>query len=394
MLTFLKKPLSLAYTNFYVYLCIMKRFNLILMAWALCAPLFATSFATADSLILAAISENRIPGAVLCVVHNDKIVYEQAYGNRQVYPDTLPMTTKTIFDLASLSKVVGTGMTMMTFIEEGLVSLDAKVSAYLPEYEGDATIRHLMTHTSGLPAYAQWKTLLKDHPNATAAEKKAILLNHVCHCSRLCEPGADCTYSCLNFITLQYVMEAVSAQPLSVLAQTRVFRRLGMKHTGYCFGPIPDVAPTEIQPDSTCLIGVVHDPLARVMNSGVSGNAGVFSNAEDLSKLAIWMLQPRRGPFSEATLRLMMTVPADLQQFGRALAWDCSSDYSACRGTLLSHETVCHTGYTGTSMVVDPENKIAVILLANRVHPYDKGGVNTLRKQVADAVANVLLTNK
>lgn len=369
----------------------MKRFYLILMAWALYVPLFASSFTTADSLILAAISENRIPGAVLCVVHNDKVVYEQAYGNRQVYPTVEPMTINTVFDLASLSKVVGTGMTMMTFVEEGLVSLDAKVSTYLPDYEGDATVRHLMTHTSGLPAYAQWKTLLKDHPDANSAEKKAILLSHVCHCKRLSAPGTEFCYSCLNFITLQYIMEAVSATPLNVLAQTRVFHRLGMKHSGYCVGSLPNIAPTELQPDSTCLVGVVHDPLARVMNSGVSGNAGVFSNAEDLAKLAIWLLHPRRGPFSPSTLQLMMTIPDELQQFGRALAWDCSSDYSACRGTLLSPATVCHTGYTGTSLVVDPENKIAIILLTNRVHPYDKGGVNTLRRQVADAIATVLL---
>lgn len=371
----------------------MKRLHLIILACALCASVFAGVFPAADSLIMSAISEKRIPGAVLCVVQDD-VCYTYSYGNRQVYPTAEPMTVNTVFDLASLSKVVGTGMTMMTFIEEGLISLDAKVSTYLPEYEGDATIRNLMTHTSGLPAYAQWSALLKDYPNADATEKKAILLRHICHCKRLSEPGADCVYSCLNFITLQYVMEAVSGQPLNVLAQTRVFNRLGMNHTGYCVGPSDNVAPTELQADSTCLLGVVHDPLARVMNSGISGNAGVFSTAEDLSKFAQWMFRMSDGPFSASTLRLMMTVPADLQQFGRALAWDCSSDYSACRGTLFSPSTVCHTGYTGTSMVVDPENHIAVILLTNRVHPYDKGGVNTLRKQVADAVATALIPAK
>ena len=366
-------------------------------------------FPKADSLINAAIADTLIPGAVLCVVQGDRIIHLQAYGNRQVWPTCEPMTVETVFDLASLSKVVGTGMTAMSLVEEGLLDLEAPVRRYLPEYEGDATITDLMTHVSGLPAYAQWKTLLADNPERfSPAEKRQILLNHVCHCPRLSEPRTEFRYSCLNFITLQYVLETITGRPLDELARERVFLPLGMTHTGYNVGPLPEVAPTELQPDSTCLKGVVHDPLARVMNSGVSGNAGVFAPAEDLARLAIWILQeekcssPRVGevsrsdgevrkmPFSAQTLTRMLTIPEGYEAFGRALAWDVCSDYSACRGTEPAATAVCHTGYTGTSMVIDLEHHYAIILLTNRVHPYDQGGVNGLRRAVADVIAQTL----
>jgi len=390
-------------------------------------------FPVADSLINAAIADTLIPGAVLCVVQGDRIIHLQAYGNRQVYPTCEPMTVETVFDLASLSKVVGTGMTAMSLVDEGLLDLQAPVRQYLPEYEGDATITDLMTHVSGLPAYAQWKTLLNTSSNVgwksqsafgsekgrlagsqadrdrdqqgggvsfTPAEKRQILLRHVCHCPRHSEPRTDFCYSCLNFITLQYVMETITGRPLDQLASERVFLPLGMKHTGYCVGPLPEVAPTELQPDSTCLKGVVHDPLARVMNSGVSGNAGVFSTAEDLARMAMWVMRngsmeskgskDSSDPFSAETLHTMVTIPEGYEAFGRALAWDVSSDYNSCLGTSPSPTAVCHTGYTGTSMMIDLEHRYAIILLTNRVHPYDKGGVISLRRAVADAIKEAL----
>ena len=141
------------------------------------------AFATAESLIEAAIADTVIPGAVLCVVKDGEMIYNKAYGHRQVYPTPEDMTANSIFDLASLSKVVGTGMTAMTFVEEGLLDPDAPVNAYLPEFEGEATVRDVMTHVSGLPAYAQWKVLLADHPDATAAEKRLILMDHIYHCT-------------------------------------------------------------------------------------------------------------------------------------------------------------------------------------------------------------------
>lgn len=368
------------------------------------------SFPQADSLINAAVAEGQIPGAVLCVVQGDRVVYNRAYGCRRVTPKKERMTTNTVFDLASVSKVVGTGMTAMTLVDEGLLDPDAKVSHYLPDFEGDATIRDLMTHVSGLPAYATWTVLLKDRPDATPAERKQILKDYVCHCQRLNEPRGKYRYSCLNFITLQYVMEAITGKPLDQLAGERVFGPLKMSHTGYNPGPKKSVAPTEIQPDSVCLWGVVHDPLAHYMNNGVSGNAGVFSTSGDLAKLAKWIFrtvdgkQTGNAPFSRETLELMLSVPAGYEEFERTLAWGVWEDFLPSQSsgrsaepclvepvTLLNPKSVYHTGYTGTFMVVDPEHRIAVILLAHRVHPYDRGGVNTLRRQVTEAVASELL---
>jgi len=317
-----------------------------------------------------------------------------------VYPTKEEMTANTIFDLASVSKVVGTGMTAMSFVDEGLLDLDAKVSAYLPEFEGEATVRDVMTHVSGLPPYAQWKILLADHPDATKAEKRQILLDHICHCPRHSEPRTKYVYSCLNFITMQYIMETISGKPLDELAQARVFGPLQMVNTGYNPGPQELVAPTEIQPDSTCLRGVVHDPLARIMNSGVSGNAGVFAPTEDLAKLVIWMFKTLDGkkvkhaPFSRETLQTMITVPEGYEDFYRTPAWGVWEDFlPEDFETRLDPKSVYHTGYTGTFLVVDPEHRIAVILLAHRVHPHDVGAANPLRRSVTEAVAASLIKN-
>ena len=379
--------------------------------------------ANVDSLIYNAIAESKIPGAVVCVVENDHISYLHAYGNRQVFPDTLPMTVLTQFDLASLSKCVGTGMAMMTLIEKGLVDLNDPITKYLPNYQpyvyADGTmdreqkIVDFLTHTSGMPAYASYTELLKDEPSASPARRKELLLMHMGNVKRQAPAGTDFCYSCLNFITLQYVIEKLTGFSLNEYVEKEVFRKLDMSNT--CYYPIGSkpskgivVAPTEkismmevavpsillLNGDAKrwgnqreCYEGIVHDPLAREINAGVSGNASVFSTAADLAKMAVWMFHPeKKGPFSAATLQLMLTVPEGYESFGRVLAWDQSSDYSGCKGHETSNSVACHTGYTGTSMVIDMGKKVAVILLTNRAHPDDKGGVGALRKAVADAV--------
>ena len=379
--------------------------------------------ANVDSLIYNAIAESKIPGAVVCVVENDHISYLHAYGNRQVFPDTLPMTVLTQFDLASLSKCVGTGMAMMTLIEKGLVDLNDPITKYLPNYQpyvyADGTmdreqkIVDFLTHTSGMPAYASYTELLKDEPSASPARRKELLLMHMGNVKRQAPAGTDFCYSCLNFITIQYVIEKLTGLSLNEYVEKEVFRKLNMSNT--CYYPIGSkpskgivVAPTEkismmevavpsillLNGDAKrwgnqreCYEGIVHDPLAREINAGVSGNASVFSTAADLAKMAVWMFHPeKKGPFSAATLQLMLTVPESYESFGRLLAWDRSSDYSGCKGNETSNLVACHTGYTGTSMVIDMKKKVAVILLTNRAHPDDKGGVGILRKAVADAV--------
>lgn len=378
--------------------------------------------ASFDSLVNAAVAESRIPGAVVCVVDADHVAFLRAYGYRQVYPDTLPMTEDTQFDLASLSKIVGTGMSLMSLVDKGLVQLTDTFNG--------VTLVDYLTHTSGLPAYTTWSSVLRNLPDslrrvaessqeASLAVRKQALYDYIAQVKRKSAPGTDCVYSCLNFISLQYVIERTTGMSLAEYAKKSVFRPLGMKHTTYYplspsalnrhqSGTAPCrqlvVAPTErIAPydasaspqpllmasgayDAPCYQAIVHDPLAREMNGGVSGNAGVFSTASDLARLAIWVLNPDtyRGPFSAETLRLMMTVPAGYEAFGRALAWDQSSDYAGCKGSCASPSAVCHTGYTGTSIVVDPEKRLALIVLTNRAHPSDGGGVSALRRKLAD----------
>lgn len=352
--------------------------------------------ATIDSLVEASLADTLIPGAVVCVVRADGATFTRAYGYRQVYPDTIAMTENTIFDLASLSKCVGTAVSFHHMMAECLYEQDSiriedKVNKYLPEFEGEATIADLMTHTSGLPAYVSPITLERLHQTP---------YEYICTCDRLCPPAsvdtaaAVCRYSCLNFITLQFILEKVTGERLCDYAQKHIYAELGMTHTTYLPFDCADtlatapwnrveeykgypIAPTELQPDGLCLQGNVHDPLARVGNHGNSGNAGVFSCAEDLAKLSHALLS-YDGP--------MVQIPEGYEKFGRSLGWDVCSDYAWLKGDYASASAVCHTGYTGTSIVIDREKGLALIILTNRVHPYDDGGTASIRRGIADVV--------
>lgn len=345
-------------------------------------------FSRIDTIMQQGIADTLIPGGVVCIVRDTGIVYLHAYGNRQVYPDTLPMTTGTIFDLASLSKPTAIASEVHYLAQQGQIDLNAPVSRYLPGFEGNISVMHLLTHTSGLPSYANAKRMEKLY----GAPNPAGLMNYISHCPRTFEAGTDTRYSCLNFITLQHIVENITGKDIRTCCRQSVFLPLGMNHTDFC----PDtalyntIAPTELMPDSTLLLGVVHDPLARVMNAGLSGNAGVFSTAEDLSKLAVYLLQNKN---TEA-VQTLTTVPDSLSFSHRTAGWGLNTDNITYTGTLLSNQAYCHTGYTGTSMVIDPKNNIAVIILTNRVHPHDKGNLSTLRGEVTDAAAKALRIKK
>ena len=343
----------------------------------------------ADKIILQSIENNEIPGAVLAVVHKGKMAYLKAYGNKQVYPDTIPMDVNTVFDMASVSKSMSTAISTMILIERGQIRLSDRVDRFIPGFQGNIRVRDLLTHTSGLPSYANVDSLQKWYQNPNAD----TLIAHISTCRRYFEPGEKFSYSCLNFITLQRIIETVSGNNLRDFAKQNIFDVLGMTNTDY--SPTGEtlslVAPTERQKDGSVLRGVVHDPLARVINGGISGNAGVFSNAEDLGILSVALLNngayKGRRILSPQGVKTMRTVPARLQEFGRTLGWDNSSDYSSNHGDMLSPNAYGHTGYTGTSLVIDPDNDLAIILLTNRVHPNDVGEVVRLRSLVTNAVA-------
>ena len=381
--------------------------------------------AQVDRVIEEAISAKEIPGAVLSVVRDNDIVYLKAYGNKSVVPTVEPMTTETLFDLASVSKCVGTTLAFMQLIENGYVRLTDNVDRYIPDFKPwtdpesgetvDITVRDLLSHSSGLTPYINADTFVKEYGGNNPEKMEWYIATKV---KRNFRPGTDFMYSCLNFVTLQRILERVSGEKLYEYAQKHVFDVLGLRHT--CYFPLiytPAAsnsaelaglcAPTEVQADGKPLVAQVHDPMARMIMGGNSGNAGVFSNAEDLSVVCAaimngGVLVDKKGRALESTrilspltVRLMATIPPQNDpSVGRALGWDKKSSHSGPRGDLFNPETtIMHTGYTGTSIVIDMESKTAVILLTHRVHPQDKGGVGRLRALVANIVAGSIIQN-
>ena len=419
----------------------MKKLITITVAAALAVPVFAQGalkqdyperhgmnpekLAQVDRVIEEAISAKEIPGAVLSVVRGNDIVYLKAYGNKSVVPTVEPMTTETLFDLASVSKCVGTTLAFMQLIENGYVRLTDNVDRYIPNFKPwkdpesgetvDITIRDLLSHSSGLTPYINADTFVKEYGGNDPEKMEQYIATEI---KRNFRPGTDFMYSCLNFVTLQRILERVTGEKLYEYAQKHVFDVLGLTHT--CYFPLiytPAVsnsaelaglcAPTEVQADGKPLVAQVHDPMARRIMGGNSGNAGVFSNAEDLSVIcsAIMnggvLVDKKDRPLestrilSPLTIRLMTTIPSQNDpSVGRALGWDKKSSHSGLRGDLFNPETtIMHTGYTGTSIVIDMESKTAVILLTHRVHPQDKGGVGRLRALVANIVAGSIIQN-
>lgn len=419
----------------------MKKLITITVAAALAVPVFAQGalkqdyperhgmnpekLAQVDRVINEAITAKEIPGAVLSVVRGNDIVYLKAYGNKSVVPAVEPMTTETLFDLASVSKCVGTTLAFMQLIENGYVRLTDNVDRYIPNFKPwkdpesgetvDITIRDLLSHSSGLTPYINADTFVKEYGGNDPEKMEQYIATEI---KRNFRPGTDFMYSCLNFVTLQRILERVTGEKLYEYAQKHVFDVLGLRHT--CYFPLiytPAAsnsaelaglcAPTEVQADGKPLIAQVHDPMARRIMGGNSGNAGVFSNAEDLSVVCAAVMnggvlvdkkdRPLESTriLSPLTIRLMTTIPSQNDpSVGRALGWDKKSSHSGLRGDLFNPETtIMHTGYTGTSIVIDMESKTAVILLTHRVHPQDKGGVGRLRALVANIVAGSIIQN-
>lgn len=358
----------------------------------------AAHLAYADSAILKAIKDQEIPGAVLAVVRYNKMAYLKAYGNKQIYPTTEVMTTNTVFDMASCSKSMSTAICAMILIDRGQLRLLDRVDYYIPDFQNwkgsdgksePIRVVDLMTHTSGLPPYAPVDSLKKKY----GAPNRDGVIDYIAHCKRDFKPETDFQYSCLNFITLQRIIEKISGQNLRDFAKKNIFDVLGMEHTDYCpTGKLKDLcAPATRQPDGSVLKGVVHDPLARIMNGGISGNAGVFSSAKDIAILVAALQNGGKWNghriLSPMAVKAMRSVPRCVASFGRTLGWDIFSPYASNIGDLFGSNTYGHTGYTGTSIIIDPSSSTAVILLTNRVHPDDGGACIRLRSVVANAVA-------
>lgn len=362
------------------------------MAAAAPAPKASTPKADAqlgavDSIVNQAITEGNIPGAVLLVGHNGKVIYRKAYGSRALEPKREPMTVDTIFDMASLTKVIATTTAVMQLMEQGKIRLNDPVAKYLPEFaqngKEDITIRQLLTHYSGLapdieltPAFDSKESALRLAYAETPAQA----------------PGSGFIYSDTNFIVLGALVEKVSGETLDNYAQRHIFVPLKMTHTR--FNPPAawraKIAPTEYDENEHMLRGVVHDPRARRMG-GVAGHAGLFSTADDLAKYAQTLLDGGDGILSAVTVA-KMTQPETPPSASvlRGFGWDIDSPFSSNRGDLLPVGSYGHTGFTGTSIWIDPTTRTYIILLTNAVHPRGKGNAIGLRVKVATEVAAAL----
>ena len=345
-------------------------------------------FPQIDAIIDEAVQSGLIPGAVLVIGHNGQVIYRRAYGSRSLIPQREPMTIDTIFDVASLTKVVATTPSIMKLFEQGKIRIDDPVTKYLPEFQGGKsaiTIRLLMTHFSGLPPDV---ALTPRWSGYEAGIEKALTITPIA------PPGARFIYSDINFLLLGEIVRRISGEPLPQFAHEQIFGPLGMNET--LFRPparLRDrIAPTQIDPDTgQPLRGVVHDPTSRYMG-GVAGNAGLFTTADDLAKYAEMMLGmgQRQGVriFDPLTVKKFTEPgsPAD-QPVLRTLGWDMDSSFSSNRGELYPIGSYGHTGYTGTSIWLDRTTKSFVILLTNVVHPYGTKSLSSLRSRVATAAA-------
>jgi len=339
-----------------------------------------------DSIIQQSIADKNIPGAVLVIGHDGAVIYRKAYGERSLEPRHAAMTLDTVFDLASLTKVVATTTAVMQLVEQGKIRMNDPVVKYLPEFgqngKEDITVRQLLTHYSGLEPDLDLKTPWegKDTGYKMAfADAPAQA------------PGSGFLYSDVNFIVLGALVERVSGETLDEYVVRHIFAPLKMTRTRY----VPPgswrvkIAPTQYDENEHMLWGVVHDPTARRMG-GVAGHAGLFSTADDLAKFAQVLLNGGDGILSAAAVEKMTTPeqpPAApvLRGFG----WDIDSPLSSNRGDLLPVGSFGHTGWTGTSIWIDPTTQTYIILLTNAVHPRG-GNAIALRSKVATEVAAAL----
>ena len=376
--------------------------NLLVSALLFSAAAFSQTsldsrLAVLDPIVNDAIAQHQIPGAVLIIGHDGRVVYRKAYGSRAIEPRREAMTLDTVFDCASLTKVVVTATAIMQLWEQGKLRMNDPAAKYLPEFgqngKQDITIRQLLVHYSGLAP---------DLDLAKKWEGKETAYRMAFEAAPERPPGAAFVYSDINFVVLGALVERLSGESLDVYAAKHIFGPLGMKETRFApphaWEPgiaLTRVAPTEDDENHHLLRGVVHDPTARRMG-GVSGHAGVFSTADDLALFAQALLDGGRGVLTPATIA-KMTAPQQplnstvVQGFG----WDIDSPFSTNRGELLPVGGYGHTGFTGTSLWIDPATKTYILLLTNAVHmnvvpPKEKGSAVSLRTKVATAVAAAL----
>ena len=347
--------------------------------------------ASIDRIIEDGIAAKKFPGAVVIVGHGGHVVFHKAYGNRTLMPQSEAMREDTVFDVASLTKVLATAPAVMQLYEQGRFLLNDPVAKYLPEFAAngkqDITIRQLLTHYSGLPA---------DLSLTDVWEGKGEGLRRAFEATPITAPGVQFRYSDINFIVLGALVEKLSGLTLDQYEEKYLAQPLGLRHTRFL--PPEEwhdrIAPTQFD-HGVMLQGLVHDPTSRRMG-GVAGHAGLFASAGDVAIYAQNLLdrlagRPSRFPLKRLTLE-KMTIPEQPASATalRGLGWDIDSPYSSNRGELFPAGSFGHTGFTGTSVWMDPSSDSYVVVMANAVYPNGPSGITAIRAAIATAAANAL----
>jgi uncharacterized protein YbbC (DUF1343 family)/CubicO group peptidase (beta-lactamase class C family) len=347
-----------------------------------------------DAVVAESIARKECPGAVVVVGRHGKIVFRKAYGNRAVVPSVEPMTVDTVFDTASLTKVVATATSVMTLVEDGRVRLQDRVAKHIPEFTSgggardQVTVEELLTHRAGLAA---------DDPMALYVGSAKEIFERKYRQPLANAPGARFVYSDVGFEVLGELVRRVSSLPFEEFARRRVFVPLEMKDTEFRPGgvgkvPLSRIAPTE-KINGVVRHGAVHDPRAYALG-GVAGHAGLFSTADDLARFCAAMLEGGGGVLSPAGVASMIRPRFYGDESLRGLGWDVGTGFSSNRGDLFPLGSFGHTGWTGTSMWLDASTDTFVILLTNRNHPDESGNVVPLRGRVATIVAAAITDRK
>ncbi|UCF39090.1 MAG: beta-lactamase family protein [Acidobacteriota bacterium] len=346
-----------------------------------------------DQVVEKAIADEEVPGAIVLVARKGKVIYRKAFGLQTKDPDK-PLAFDTVFDMASLTKVMTTATSIMILAEEGRVALSQPVAEYIEEFKkrrkDRITVLQLLTHYSGLrpdlDLSRQW-----------SGYDKAIEL--ACNEIPLEKPGEKFIYSDINYFLLGEIVRRVTGQTLDEFADERIFKPLGMMETGFNPDPakVERIAPTEKR-DGEMLRGHVHDPTASRMG-GVAGHAGLFSTVDDTARWAQMILNG--GVFDGSRILSPLAVLKMISPqtpFGegdwRGIGFDIETRFSTPRGDLFPVSSFGHTGFTGTSVWIDPYSETLVVMMTSRLYPNGEGGVVALRSKVASVVAGSLLDLK
>lgn len=354
------------------------------------AGMSAERLSAIDGVVSEALAQQRMPGCVVAVGRRGKLVFLKSYGCRQVRPKEVPMTTDTIFDLASLTKPLATATSVMQLVERGKIQLHDRVATYLPDFaphgKNRITVYHLLTHQGGLTP----DNALSDYRDGPEKSWQRI-----CALELRSAPGSKFIYSDVGYIVLGKLVERITGERLDVYARESIYASLGMRETGFL--PAEDLrarSATTEQREGRWMQGEVHDPRAYLLE-GVAGHAGLFSSAEDLALYADMML--RRGRAAGRQILAWRTIDRMTDAYPvqhasgkpglRGLGWDKQSGYSSNRSDLYSRRAFGHGGFTGTAMWIDPGLDLFVIFLSNRVHPDGKGSVNPLAGRIGSIAA-------